>query len=416
MVFSVFKNVFKGTDLEFNLSLEKTDYKPGDTVRGLVVLNTRNGAKARQLILFAKGKESTIINVGEESGTYVKRKSWRWSTGIGSGTSSSNRCTYTEVNNFFAVDLSHLLQKSVITKNLQDRTVEILPQTKEIAFDFALPTDNKLFSSYEGKHANITYTMKVTADITKRLDVNKEANFSVFNPDNSKVELYSSRTDIPSNEGVSESELSSSASIRAEPTNDDKGKESYASRFDRIFGKQMDTATKNRDRYITFHGRVISFDLGTIFAKGREKFLKESSEARIEILNHENDDTGDNENEVYFPGQILRGKVVVPSLQNPEEEETKKNIRGLRITLTGIEHANAGGLQRVTTIEKHEKDVDIISSNGENDINFPFEFQIPNQVRQSYIGKYSEYFWGLEAKVNIAWSSDITARKIIEIA
>jgi hypothetical protein len=36
-------------------------------------------------------------------------------------------------------------------------------------------------------------------------------------------------------------------------------------------------------------------------------------------------------------------------------------------------------------------------------------------VNQSYTGKYSEYFWGLEAKLNIAWSSDINARTIIEI-
>lgn len=45
----------------------------------------------------------------------------------------------------------------------------------------------------------------------------------------------------------------------------------------------------------------------------------------------------------------------------------------------------------------------------------PFELEIPQGVNQSYIGKYSEYFWGLEAKVNIAWSSDINARTIIEI-
>ena len=45
----------------------------------------------------------------------------------------------------------------------------------------------------------------------------------------------------------------------------------------------------------------------------------------------------------------------------------------------------------------------------------PFEFQIPNRLNQSYEGKYSGYFWGLEAKLNIAWSSDIRARTIIEI-
>jgi hypothetical protein len=43
------------------------------------------------------------------------------------------------------------------------------------------------------------------------------------------------------------------------------------------------------------------------------------------------------------------------------------------------------------------------------------QFQIPDRVNQSYKGKYIEYFWGLEAKLNIAWSSDINARTIIEV-
>jgi hypothetical protein len=46
---------------------------------------------------------------------------------------------------------------------------------------------------------------------------------------------------------------------------------------------------------------------------------------------------------------------------------------------------------------------------------FPLNFKYPRGVNQSYIGKYSEYFWGLEVKVNIAWSSDIIAKTIIEI-
>ncbi|MGI0043965.1 MAG: hypothetical protein ACRD47_09660, partial [Nitrososphaeraceae archaeon] len=91
-------------------------------------------------------------------------------------------------------------------------------------------------------------------------------------------------------------------------------------------------------------------------------------------------------------------------------------IRGMKITLSGIEHAFAQGFQRVSTIEKWDKNIEF-SENGEkgDDDGIPFEFQIPNDINQSYTGRYSEYFWGLEAKVNIAWSSDIIARTIIEI-
>jgi hypothetical protein len=90
----------------------------------------------------------------------------------------------------------------------------------------------------------------------------------------------------------------------------------------------------------------------------------------------------------------------------------------MKVTLNGIEHAFAQGLQRVSTIEKYEKNIEL--NRNENLANtdnnaIPFELEIPQGINQSYRGKYSEYFWGLEAKVNIAWSSDINARTIIEI-
>jgi hypothetical protein len=55
-----------------------------------------------------------------------------------------------------------------------------------------------------------------------------------------------------------------------------------------------------------------------------------------------------------------------------------------------------------------------VENNGHNNT-IPFELEIPQGVNQSYTGKYSEFFWALEAKVNIAWSSDINARTIIDI-
>jgi hypothetical protein len=151
----------------------------------------------------------------------------------------------------------------------------------------------------------------------------------------------------------------------------------------------------------------VNNDLGTLLTKGREKYLKENSEARIDLLSQGNNST------VFSPGQTLRGKVIALPLQNLEEEK-KKNVRGMKITLSGIEHAFAQGFQRVTTIEKYENKIEI-NGNGENHAGIPFKFQIPNGINQSYIGRYSEYFWGLEAKINIAWSSDIIAKTVIEI-
>jgi hypothetical protein len=105
-------------------------------------------------------------------------------------------------------------------------------------------------------------------------------------------------------------------------------------------------------------------------------------------------------------------------LQNEQQEEKREKIKGMKITLSGMEHAFAQGLQRVSTIQKYEKNVELDENQTLERIDnnaIPFEFEIPQGVNQSYIGKYSEYFWGLEAKLNIAWSSDIYARTIIEI-
>jgi arrestin (S-antigen)-like protein len=404
----IFKNILKGTDLKFDLSLEKMAYKPGETVRGLLTLNTEKSTRARQLVLLAEGKESTTITVEQGSRGYSSSNS-KWDTR-----------TYNEVNVFFSDDLSHLLQKSVSSSNFEDGILEILPQNKEINVEFALPSETNIFSSYQGKYANITYTLKVTANIAKKLDVNKEVHFSVINPNNNNVKLHSSDNDIISSEADVKSndttvnteyenaDKSFSTPSVAGGMNKDASKESYSARFERIFGKKTNQTTGKRAHYQTFHGIGVNFDLGTIFTKGREKFLKENSEARIDLVNHGNNNT------IFSPGQTLGGKVLVLFLQNSEADRKKKNIRGMKITLSGIEYAFAQGFQRVSTIEKYEKTMEV-NGNGANDDHIPFEFQIPCGINQSYIGRYSGYFWGLEAKINIPWSSDIIARTIVEI-
>lgn len=390
----IFKKFLKGTDLEFGVSLERTDYRPGETVRGLLTLNTEKSSRARQLRLFAEGKESTTITVEESTSGYDSSSSSdRWDSH-----------TYSEINTFFSEDLSHLIQKSVSSNTLEDGTLEILPQTKEISVEFTLPSDINLYSSYKGKHANITYTLKATADIAKKLDVNKEEQFFVINPNNTKVEFCYSDSDSNENNSFA------STSMAEGMSNNNANKESYSTRFERIFGQKTDHTTEKRGRYHRFHGMRVNYDLGTILTKGREKFLKENSEARIELL-----DQGNNNNSTVFsPGQTLRGKVIALPLQKSGEENKKKNVRGMKITLSGIEHAFAQGFERVSTIEKYENKIEV-SGSEENDQGIPFEYQIPNGINQSYMGKYSEYFWGLEAKINIAWSSDIIARTIIEI-
>jgi Arrestin (or S-antigen), N-terminal domain len=401
----IFNKILKGNDLTFDLSLEKIEYRPGEIVRGNLTLKTEKSCKARKLMLFAEGKESTIIRISE-------------STGSDSNRHTATR-TYSEINTFFLKDLSHLLQKSVSSNTLQDETLEILPQNKEIAFDFTLPTDNNLFSSYKGKLANITYTVKATADIAKKFDVTKEEQFSIINPNKAVSHSWNTSYSEDNNnkiDSINTTTIEKQNGILRSPTievkEEDKGKESYSARFEKIFGKKgNDTSSTSRPRYFTFSGSSMNLDLGTIFAKGRDHFLKENSEAKIDLVDHENNNTS------YSPGQMVKGQVIKPLLP-PNEEEKKKKIRGMKITLCGIEDAFAQGVQRVNTIEKYEKNIELNGNEyGGNNVNntIPFEFEIPQRVNQSFRGKYSEYFWGLEVKVNIAWSSDMNARTLIEI-
>jgi hypothetical protein len=402
----IFNKILKGTDLTFDMILEKTHYAPGETVRGRLSMKTEKGSKARKLVLLAEGKESTTITVRESAGYGSKR--------------DTTSKTYSETNVFFSQDLSNLIRQSVTHNILQDGTLEILPQNRVIAFDFTLPTDNNLlFSSYKGKHANIVYTVKGTIDIAKKLDINKEERFSLTNQNNRT--LGNNNSDTSSNWQNSSDAINPdttekhwnilpSSITESEQKGVDKG--SYESRFEQIFGKKANpTGSKDSSPYRKFTGPGMSFDLETVFAKGREDFLKESTKAKINLIDQSNNIAS------YSPGHTIRGDLILQLLRN-EEEEIRNKIRGMKITLNGIEHAFAQGLQRVSTIEKYDKNIELNRNQigGKNDINaIPFELLIPQVVNQSYIGKYSEYFWGLEAKVNIAWSSDLIAKTIIEI-
>ncbi|MDQ3718258.1 MAG: hypothetical protein M3311_03790, partial [Thermoproteota archaeon] len=389
-------------------------YRPGETVKGTINIKTQKGCRARNLVLLAEGKESTVITVSESSNM------------SGSSQDTATR-TYSETNVFFSRDLSESFQKSVFGNTLEDGSLEILPQNKVIPFDFTLAADNEVFSSYKGKHAKITYTVKATADIAKKLDVNKEEQFSVINSNkvvyssnsnttatfDEAIQSYTINADAPENE---KSSSSLSPTIEAEQEKD-SGKKNYEERFEKIFGKKASKITQSsRPHYFSSTGMSINFDIGTVFAKDREDFLKENSEAEIKLTDH-NDAP-------YSAGHTVKGRVILhPSPDKEEEEQWRKKIRGMKITLNGIEYAFAQGLQRVSTIEKYDKNIELdrIENLGNNDNKtstntvIPFQLEIPQGVNQSYVGKYSEYFWGLDAKVNIAWSSDINARTIIEI-
>ena len=66
-------------------------------------------------------------------------------------------------------------------------------------------------------------------------------------------------------------------------------------------------------------------------------------------------------------------------------------------------------------VEDLDTTTDLISNPENDSATFSLEIQIPYNATVSYIGKYSEYYWGLETKINQPWSSDICARSIVEV-
>ena len=60
---TIYRKILKGIDLAFDITLDKTQYRPGEIVRGTINLKTEKSSKARRLMLFAEGKESTILAV-----------------------------------------------------------------------------------------------------------------------------------------------------------------------------------------------------------------------------------------------------------------------------------------------------------------------------------------------------------------
>jgi hypothetical protein len=123
---------------------------------------------------------------------------------------------------------------------------------------------------------------------------------------------------------------------------------------------------------------------------------------------------GEDENNTFSPGEIIRGKIII------EDSKISSKIRKAELVLGAIEFVQAQGLSKRTEIrpkykEKIEWNKAGDNSSGSSSAVVSFKMQIPKDIRRSYIGEYSEYYWLLEAKVDIPRADDLSARTIIQI-
>jgi hypothetical protein len=91
-------------------------------------------------------------------------------------------------------------------------------------------------------------------------------------------------------------------------------------------------------------------------------------------------------------------------------------IRKIEIILGAIEFAQAKGKKKRTEIHpKYKEKIEWNEGSDNSGVVAPFEMHIPKEIKRSYIGKYSEYYCLIEAKVDIPWSDDLYDRSIVQI-
>jgi hypothetical protein len=161
-------------------------------------------------------------------------------------------------------------------------------------------------------------------------------------------------------------------------------------------------------------GKSLSF---TVFNQNT-KYMKFDKAIREEINEKINSgirldlERGDDKNNTFSPGDAIRGKIII------EDSKISPKIRKAELILGAIEFVQAQGRSKRTEIFPNYKEKikgKIEWNKDDNSSNIQFETHIPKDIKRSYLGKYSEYYWLLEAKVDVPWSDDLYGRTLIQI-
>jgi hypothetical protein len=161
------------------------------------------------------------------------------------------------------------------------------------------------------------------------------------------------------------------------------------------------TVFNHKTQYMKFE-RAITEEI--IEKRESEEIIeKRESPVRLELEEEEEDD-----NNTFSPGETIRGKITI-------ENSKTLNIRKIEVILGAIEFVQAQGVKKRTEIHPKYKEKIEWNEAGDNTSTVPFEMHIPKEIKRSYLGECSEYYWLLEAKLDIPWSDDLYYRAIIQI-
>jgi hypothetical protein len=113
----------------------------------------------------------------------------------------------------------------------------------------------------------------------------------------------------------------------------------------------------------------------------------------------------------FSQGEAIDGMLVLKNLN-------AKDVRKIRLSLVGIEYATAYaktiGFEKKTIIEQYDQN--IASSklkDGMESINF--KFHISPEAQMSYVGRHSEFYWELTAKLDVARGRDLICERRVRI-
>jgi Arrestin (or S-antigen), N-terminal domain len=114
----------------------------------------------------------------------------------------------------------------------------------------------------------------------------------------------------------------------------------------------------------------------------------------------------------FFQGEAIDGKLVLKNLKI-------KDIRKIQLSLKGIEYAtayaNTVGFKQETVISEYRQNIEPISKLDNSLESIPFTIQTSSEAKRNYVGKHSEYYWVLGAKLDVTRARDITIERKIQI-
>src|SRR6478752_5886345 len=162
------------------LNLEKSQYDSGEKVKGYLTITSNKDVDSRAFRFIVEGKEETKITVSEPYSSSSSNSNY---------SNEYRHVTYTSSNVFFFQDLVEFLKGNSlidIEKGRNGKETVIRKGKTEIPFEFIIP--NNTLSSYSGKNAWITFSVKTKIDKKMRIDENSSITFDVISQyDNSNI-------------------------------------------------------------------------------------------------------------------------------------------------------------------------------------------------------------------------------------